>query len=55
MLDENINAFIASSKIPTDTEYKKDDEVEAEVTGFDDKKRLVLVSPVLKTKVLTYR
>lgn len=54
-LSEGVNAFIASNKIPTDVEYKKDDEVELEVTGFDEKKRLVLVSPVLKTKVLTYR
>lgn len=55
VLDKSINAFITSSKIPTGTEYKKDETVEVEVTGFDDKKRLVLVSPILKTKVLTYR
>lgn len=54
-LDKNVSAFIAASKIPTGTEYKKDETVEVEVTGFDDKKRLVLVSPILKTKVLTYR
>lgn len=54
-LSDNINAFISSSKVPTGTEYKKDDSVEVEVTGFDDKKRLVLVTPVLKTKVMTYR
>lgn len=54
-LEEGVNAFISSNKIPTDADYKKDDEIEVEVIGFDDKKRLVLVSPVLKTKVLTYR
>ncbi len=54
-LEEGISGFIASSKIPTGTEYKVGDKVEGEVTGFDEKKRLVLVSPVLKTKVITYR
>ena len=54
-LEKGVTGFIASSKIPTGTEYKIDESVEVEVTGFDDKKRLVLVSPVLKTKVITYR
>lgn len=54
-LSEGVNAFIASNKIPTGTEYKKDQEVEVEVTGHDEKKRLVLVSPILTSKVLTYR
>jgi len=54
-VEAGVNAFISSSKIPTDKEYKKDDKVEVEVTDFDDKKRLILVSPVLKTKVIGYR
>jgi ribosomal protein S1 len=54
-VEEGVNAFISSSKIPTGTEYKKDDKIEVEVTDFDDKKRLIIVSPVLKTKVMTYR
>lgn len=54
-VDENVMAFISSNKIPTDTEYKMGEKVEVEVVDFDDKKRLILVSPVLKTKVLTYR
>lgn len=54
-LSDNATGFIASSKIPTGTEYKKDQTIEVEVTGFDEKKRLVLVSPVLMTKVITYR
>lgn len=54
-VEEGVSAFIASSKIPTGTEYKKDEKVEAEVTGYDEKKRLILVSPVLKTKVIGYR
>lgn len=54
-VEVGVMAFIASSKIPTDKEYRKDDKVEVEVTDFDDKKRLILVSPVLKTKVIGYR
>lgn len=54
-IDDETMAFIASNKIPTGTEYKVDEKVEVEVVDFDDKKRLILVSPVLKTKVLTYR
>ncbi len=54
-LEAGINAFFPENKIPTGVEYKKDDSVEVEVIGFDEKKRLVLVSPVLKTKVMTYR
>ena len=55
MVEAGVNAFIPSNKIPADTEYKKDQKVEVEVTDFDDKKRLLLVSPVLKTKVIGYR
>lgn len=54
-VEPNVFAFIATGKIPTGTEYKKDDTVEAEIADFDDKKRLILATPVLKTKVLTYR
>ena len=54
-VEEGVQAFIASGKIPTGTEYKKDDKVEVEISDFDSKKRLIIVSPVLKTKVITYR
>lgn len=54
-VETGINAFITSSRIPTGTEYKKDDKIDVEITDFDDKKRLILVSPVLKTKVIGYR
>lgn len=54
-LDGGINGFIASGKIPTGEEYKKDDTLTVEVTGYDERKRVVLVSPVLKTKGMTYR
>jgi ribosomal protein S1 len=55
LVEAGVTAFIPSNKVPTDVEYKKDEKVEVEVTGFDDKKRLILVSPVLKTKVIGYR
>lgn len=54
-VEAGVQAFISSSKIPTGTEYKKDDKVEVEIGDYDDKKRLLIVSPVLKTKVITYR
>jgi ribosomal protein S1 len=54
-LENNVTAFIPSNKVPTDVAYKKDEKVEVEVTGYDEKKRQVLVSPVLKTKVIGYR
>ncbi len=54
-LEPNVFAFFPSSRIPTGVEYKKDENIEVEVTGYDEKKRLVLVSPVLKTNVMTYR
>lgn len=54
-VEVGINAFIPANKIPTDVEYKKDDKIELEITDFDDKKRLILGSPVLKTKVIGYR
>ncbi len=55
VIETGVNAFIPSNKIPADKQYKRDDKVEVEVTDFDDKKRLILVSPVLKTKVIGYR
>jgi ribosomal protein S1 len=54
-LENNATAFIPSNKVPTDVTYKKDEKIEVEVTGYDDKKRQILVSPVLKTKVIGYR
>lgn len=54
-LEPNVNAFITSSKVPTDTTYEVGGKVELEIVDFDDKKRLVNVSPVLKTKFIGYR
>ena len=54
-IEPNVFAFIAANKIPTGEEYKKGDSIEIEIVDFDDKKRLINATPVLKTKVLTYR
>jgi len=54
-VEEGVMAFMSSNKIPTGTEYKVGDTVELEVGELDERKRLILVSPVLKTNVLTYR
>lgn len=52
---EGVSGFIASSKVPTDTTYEKGQSIEVEVVDFDDRKRLVNVSPILKTKFIGYR
>jgi ribosomal protein S1 len=54
-VEVGIRAFIPSNKVPADKTYEKGESVEVEITDFDDKKRLILVSPVLKTKVIGYR
>lgn len=55
MLEPGVSGFIASSRIPTETVYEKDQKVEVEVIDFDDRKRLVNVTPVLKAKFIGYR
>lgn len=54
-IDEQIEGFIPSSKISSDSSYKPNDVLEVEVTGFDEKRRVVLVSPVLKAVPIGYR
>lgn len=54
-VESGIRAFIPSNKVPLNKTYEKGESVEVEITDFDDKKRLILVSPVLKTKVIGYR
>lgn len=54
-VEPGIMAFITSSKVPTGTTYEVNDEVEAEIVDFDSRKRLINLSPVLKTKVIGYR
>ncbi len=54
-LEAGVNAFVASNKVPTDSKYEVGTEVELEIVDYDDKKRLINVSPVLKTKFIGYR
>ncbi len=54
-LGANINAFVPSNKVPTDTTYEIGGKVELEIVDFDDKKRLINATPVLKTKFIGYR
>jgi ribosomal protein S1 len=54
-LEEGISGFIPANKIPAGTTYTKDENVSAEVSDYDIKRRLVIVSPVLKAKFVGYR
>lgn len=54
-IEPGVTAFISSSKIPTGTTYTPDESIEVEVVDFDARKRLVNVSPVLKSKFIGYR
>ncbi len=54
-LEDGVSAFIPANKVPTGTEYTQGDVVEVEVADYDLKRRLILVSPVLKAKFIGYR
>lgn len=50
-----VNGFIPSDKIPNSTSYKIGDSVEAEVSDFDMKRRVIVLSPVLTAVPVGYR
>lgn len=54
-VEPGVNAFIPSSKIPTDTTYAVGDSLNLEVSDFDQKRRVILVTPVLKKTFVGYR
>lgn len=54
-LEDGINGFITSDKIPSGTTYEKGSKVNATVVDFDARRRVVLLSPVLKAVPITYR
>lgn len=54
-LEAGVFGFISATKIPTGVSYQKGEAVEAEVTGVDEKRRLVLLTPILKAKPIGYR
>ncbi len=54
-LPEGVNGFIPSDKIPSSTTYKEGDELQAEVSDFDMKRRVIILSPILKAVPIGYR
>jgi len=54
-LESGINGFISSSKIPQGQTYNPGDTVEAEIVSIDEKRRVVILSPVLKAVPIGYR
>lgn len=54
-LSPGINGFITQDKIPTGKEYEVGEAIEALVTGFDERRRVILLSPVLKAVPIGYR
>jgi len=52
---EGINGIVPSDKIPTGKTYKEGDTVDAVVVDFDDRRRVVILSPVLKAVPIGYR
>lgn len=54
-IEVGVLGFIPQDKIPQGIEYKVGDSVEAVVSGFDDRKRAIGLSPVLKAVPVGYR
>lgn len=54
-LEPGVMGFIQSSKIPTHTTYNVGDMIEAEVSEIDQKRRHVLLTPVLTAIPMGYR
>lgn len=54
-VEEGVQALIPAAKIPADTEYTVGQSVQIEVTDFDERRRLILASPVLTAIPLGYR
>ena len=54
-LKNGVSGFIPAAKIPAGTTYTVGASVDAEVSDYDVKRRLVIVSPVLKAKFVGYR
>ena len=54
-LEIGVTGFISATKIPTGATYQKGETVDGEVTGVDERRRLVLIAPILKAKPIGYR
>jgi len=54
-LEEGILGLIPSDKIPADKTYKMGEVVNAEVVGVDERRRVIILSPILKAVPIGYR
>jgi small subunit ribosomal protein S1 len=54
-LPGSVYGLIEASRVLADKVYEVGEEVEAEVLGFDKKKGVFLLSPILRTKPIGYR
>ncbi len=54
-LGDNLEGIIRKEKIPPTVFYKTDDMIDAMVSEIDEKKRRIILVPILKEKPLTYR
>jgi small subunit ribosomal protein S1 len=54
-LGEGVNGFIPADKIGSGTTYGKGQNVDATVVEFDKKRRMVVLSPILKAVPIGYR
>ena len=54
-LGGEVNGFIPSDKIPNETTYEVGQSVSCEVVDFDDRRRRLILSPVLKAIPIGYR
>lgn len=54
-IEDGINGFIPSDKIGSGTNYEVGQKVDATVVEFDKKRRVVILSPILKAVPIGYR
>ncbi|MBI4091873.1 MAG: S1 RNA-binding domain-containing protein [Candidatus Levybacteria bacterium] len=54
-LEEGVNGFIPSDKISSETTYEVGQSVSCEVVDFDDRRRRLILSPILKAVPIGYR
>lgn len=54
-IEPHVQGFIPATKIPSGLSFEVGQNVEGEVVDFDEKHRLILLTPVLKTKPIGYR
>ncbi len=55
IITEGINGFIPSDKIPSGSTYEVGQDINALVVDFDDRRRVIILSPILKAVPIGYR